>query len=58
MIAQARDDCTCAMRRDGVQVLPRSCRVCGLGPCRFVEPVAMVPNRLKGATINQDGDAI
>lgn len=49
---EAYKDCTRALRRDGVHILPRSCRVCGLGPCRID-----APNRLSGSTINQDGDA-
>jgi hypothetical protein len=50
----SQQDCTRALRRDGVHILPRSCRVCGLGPCRFDAPP---PNRLTGSTLLENGDA-
>ena len=55
----ARDaarDCMVVQSRRG---LGTSCRVCGEGPCRIVPPAAeRVPNRLKGVTINHEGDAV
>jgi hypothetical protein len=54
---QTRDaarDCLVVQSRRGA-----SCRVCGEGPCRIVPPAAdLVPNRLKGVTINHEGDAV
>lgn len=34
------------------------CRICGEGPCRVVPPPRdlRVPNRLKGAVVNAEGD--
>lgn len=57
--------CVNEMRRRGDQFIPRTCPDCGLGPCKYNEPLPIpapvpfnpplsfgaVPNRLHGAAI-------
>lgn len=68
-----RRRCSRALRDEGFPA-PRSCAICGLGPCGrlvvgenwpprsnirlVVTEFGVVPNRLYGATINENGEAV